>query len=63
MAKKGGKEVLVVTSKVKKFNKSKKFLTSSDSIQALNDKIYKLLEDAHTRTKANRRSTIKPQDF
>lgn len=63
MAKKSGKEVLVVASKVKAFIKSKGCMTSSDSIQALSDKIYECLETAIKRTKANRRSTVKPQDL
>ena len=62
MAKKG-KEVLVVASKVKAFIKSKGCMTSSDSIGALSDKIYELVEAAIKRTKANRRSTVKPQDL
>ncbi len=66
MAKKGknkGKEVLVVASKVKAFIKSKGCMTSSDSIPAISDKIYELIETAIQRTKANRRSTVKPQDL
>lgn len=70
MAKKGkskgkgkGKEVLVVASKVKAFIKSKGCMTSSDSISAISDKIYELIETAIQRTKANRRSTVKPQDL
>jgi predicted transcriptional regulator len=63
--KKGGsnREVLVVTSKVKAYIKSKKCMTASDTIQALNDRIYALLEEATKRTLANRRSTVKPQDI
>lgn len=61
MAKK--KESLVVTSKVKAYIKSKNMMTASDSIEALNDKIYGILDSAIARTKANRRSTVKPQDL
>ena len=57
------KEVLVVASKVKAFVKSKGMMSSSDSIAALNDKVYCLLEKAIARTQANRRSTVKPQDL
>ena len=57
------KEVLVVASKVKGYVKSKKMMTSADAIGALNDKVYALLDDAIARTKANRRSTVKPQDL
>ena len=60
---KKGKEVLVVASKVKAYVKSKKMMTSSDAIGALSDKVYAMLDDAIVRTKANRRSTVKPQDL
>jgi hypothetical protein len=62
-AAKGGKEVLVVTSKVKAYIKSKGMMTSSDAIGALNDAIYKVIDAGIARTKANRRSTVKPQDL
>ncbi len=58
-----GKEVLVVASKVKAHIKSKGLMTSADAIGALNEKVYALLNEAAKRTKANRRSTIKPQDL
>ncbi len=61
MAKK--KEPLVVASKVKNYIKSKKMMTSSDALDALNEKIYSVLDDAVVRTKANKRSTVKPQDL
>lgn len=65
VAKKAGKsrEVLVVASKVKEFIKSKGCMTSSDTIPALSEKIYALLEEAIARTKGNKRSTVKPQDL
>jgi hypothetical protein len=65
MAKKAakGKESLVVASKVRAYIKSKKMMTSSDALGALNDKLYCLLDHACERTKANRRSTLKPQDL
>jgi len=61
MAKK--KEVLVVASKVKAYVKSKKMMTSADAIAALSDKVHCILDSAIARTKANRRSTVKPQDL
>ena len=61
MAKK--KEPLVVASKVKAYIKSKKMMTSSDALGALSDKVYCMLDKAIARTKANRRSTVKPQDI
>ena len=57
------REVLVVASKVKAYIKSKKMMTSSDAIGALSDKVYGMLDGAVARCKANRRSTIKPQDL
>ena len=57
------KEVLVVTSKVKAYIKSKNMKTSSDAITALSDKVCAILDEAIARTKANRRSTVKPQDL
>ena len=62
-AAKGSKEVLVVTSKVKAYIKSKGMMTSSDAIGALNDAIYKVIDAGIVRTKANKRSTVKPQDL
>ncbi|MHC5060215.1 MAG: hypothetical protein ACYTFK_03920 [Planctomycetota bacterium] len=61
--KKSKKEVLVVASKVKAYIKSKGAMTSSDAIGSLNDCVYAILDAAVKRTKANRRSTVKPQDL
>ncbi|HIJ69976.1 MAG TPA: hypothetical protein HPP87_01280 [Planctomycetes bacterium] len=62
--KKGGKkEVLVVASKVKAYIKSKGAMTSSDAIGSLNEHVHAILDAAVKRTKANRRSTVKPQDL
>lgn len=57
------KEVLVVASKVKAYVKSKGMMTSSDAIAALSDAVYATLDAGIERTKANRRSTLKPQDL
>ncbi len=61
MAKK--KESLIVASKIKAYIKSKKMMTSSDALGAINDKLYSMLDSAAARTKANRRSTVKAQDL
>ena len=62
--KKGGKkDVLVVASKVKAYIKSKNAMTSADAIGGLNDCVHAILDAAVKRTKANRRSTVKPQDL
>jgi hypothetical protein len=57
------REMLVVASKVKAFVKSKGMMTASDSLPALNECIYKCLENGLCRTAANKRSTLKPQDL
>ena len=62
MAKKQ-RESLIVASKVKAYIKSKKMMTSSDALAALSEKVYCILDAAVCRTKANRRSTVKPQDL
>ena len=60
--KKAGKEVLLVTSKVKAYNKSQKMLTSGELICALNEAVYCALDKAIARAKGNKRSTVKAQD-
>ncbi len=57
------KESLVVASKIKAYIKSKKMMTSADALVAISDKVYCMLDKATERTKANRRSTVKPQDL
>ncbi len=61
MAKK--RESLIVASKVKAYIKGKKMMSSSEALEAINDKLYGLLDAAAARTKANRRSTVKAQDL
>jgi histone H3/H4 len=56
-------ETLVVVSKVRAFLKTKDAMMSGDLIDALNKKVYVLLEDAVLRCKGNKRSTVKPQDI
>jgi hypothetical protein len=63
-AAKGSKcEPLVVASKVRAYIKSKGKMTASESLEALNCKVYCILDAAMKRTEANRRSTVKPQDL
>jgi hypothetical protein len=57
------KDSLIVASKVKAYVKSKKMMTASDSLEAISDRVYCMLDKAMERTKANRRSTVKPQDL
>jgi hypothetical protein len=61
MAKK--RDSLIVASKVKAYIKGKKMMSSAESLDAINEKLYGLLDAAAERTKANRRSTIKAQDL
>ncbi len=64
MAKKAAKkDVLVVSSKVKGYIRSKKMMCSADAIAALSCKVYCIIDAAIARTKANKRSTVKPQDL
>ena len=57
------KDVLVVASKVKAYIRSKGCMCSADAVQAMSDCVYCCLDSAITRTKANRRSTVKAQDL
>lgn len=54
--------ILVVASKVRAYLKSKDVKVSGELVDALNKKVLHLLSDAAERTKANKRSTVKPQD-
>ena len=54
--------ILVVASKVREHLKSKGVKVSGDLVPALNKKVMWLLDQAAERTKANKRSTVKPQD-
>ena len=61
MAKK--KDSLVVGSKVKAFIKSKGFKTAGDTLEAVSDKVYCMLDKAVCRTKENKRATVRPCDL
>ena len=64
MAKRAAKkEVLVVASKVKAYIRGKKMMCSADAIAALSAKVYDIIDAGIARTKANKRSTVKPQDL
>lgn len=56
-------ETIVVVSKVRAFLKSKDAMMSGELLEALNKKVYTLLEEAVARCKGNKRSTVKPQDI
>jgi len=61
MAKK--RESLVVASKVRGYIKSKKMMTSSEALEAINEVVYRTLDNAVDRAKANRRSTVRARDL
>jgi len=57
------KEMLLVVSKVRAYLRSKDTMMSSELVGALNKKVHILLDDAVSRCKTNRRSTVKSQDI
>jgi len=61
MAKK--RDSLVVASKVRGYIKSKKMMTSSEVLEAINEVVYRTLDNAVDRAKANRRSTVRARDL
>ena len=56
-------ESLIVASKVRAYIKSKRMMTSSEALGAINNALCSMLDAAIIRTKANRRSTVKAQDL
>lgn len=56
-------EPLIVASKVKAFIKSQDKMTASETLDAINGKVYCMLKSAVARAEANGRKTIKPQDL
>ncbi len=59
----GAPEILVVGSKVRAYIKGKECMMSGELLAALSCKVACLLDAAVARTKANKRSTVKPQDL
>ncbi|TET38804.1 MAG: hypothetical protein E3J72_02290 [Planctomycetota bacterium] len=57
------RDVLVVSSKVKKYIKSKRMKSSGSLAEALSDELYGLIDRAMKRTKENRRGTVQPRDL
>lgn len=55
-------DALLVASKVRAHLKSKGVKMSGDLPDALNKKVMWMLDEAAGRTRANKRSTVKPQD-
>ena len=61
--KKGGRESLVVTSKVKGFVRNAKMICAGDLAAAVDGKVREILSAAAKRAQANKRSTVRPQDL
>ena len=57
------RDSLVVGSKVKAYIKSKGMKTAGDTLEGISEKVYCILDAASARTKANKRSTVRPQDL
>jgi histone H3/H4 len=62
MAQCGGKEMLVVGSKVKAHIKAKGLMCSSDVLEAINCCVYCCLDKAAKRAEANGRKTVQARD-
>lgn len=54
---------IIVNSRIKAIASEAGLQLSSESLELLNRKALELLEQAMQRTRANKRSTIRPQDF
>ena len=57
------RDVLVVGSKVKAYVRGKGCMAAGDLVEAVSSQVYNLLDRAADRTKANKRSTVRPQDL
>lgn len=57
------KEMLLVGSKTKEALKGKGFNVSSDALEAMNEYVYWLVDQAQKRCTANGRKTIRPYDI
>lgn len=63
MSEQSGKESLITASKCKNHIKNAGCMVSADAMDALNAKVYELIDAAVKRTKENKRSTLRPHDF
>jgi histone H3/H4 len=57
------KDLLIVASKTKNYIKNQGCMVSGDALEALNRKIYELIDNAVKRTRENKRTTLRPHDF
>ena len=58
----GGKDMLIVGTKVKTYIKSKDVMSSADVLDALNDAVYELVDRAVKRAQQNGRKTVQGRD-
>jgi hypothetical protein len=58
-----GKDTVIVASKIKNYVRSKKMKMSTDAVFAISDKIYAMLDAAMERSRANKRSILRPHDL
>jgi hypothetical protein len=63
MAKKKEMDMLIVGSKTKAVIRDAKCMCAGDTLGALNEKLHCILAGAIARAKANKRSTVRPQDL
>ena len=63
MAKQKKKDMLLVGSKTKEALKGSGFNVSSDTLEAMNEYVYWLVDQAQKKCKANGRKTIRPYDI
>lgn len=57
------REILVVASKVKAYVRGKSMNTASESIEAISNRVYDMIDAATTRTSNNGRKTLKAYDL
>jgi histone H3/H4 len=62
MAKKKGKDMLVVGSKVKEYIRAKKLMCAADVLEAVNACVCCCLDKAAARAQANGRKTVQARD-
>lgn len=56
------KEMVLVGSKVKNYIKEKGMMSSSDMLDALNDRVHEMLDRAADRAQENNRKTVQAKD-
>ncbi len=62
-AKKGKRDMLVVGSKVKELVRGKELMASGDLLEAISERVHEIVDRAASRTLANGRKTMRPQDL